>query len=88
MQFATGTFQIALPPALSRAADRAKAVTGVLGKADGTRSNRDRNAGAVATELESVSAQLAADAKAASGREAMRLNALSENLKERASKLK
>jgi hypothetical protein len=69
-------------------ADRAKAIASTLARADGIRNNRDRNAGTVAGELDGLAAQVESDAKAATGRDAMRLKALGETLKGRAARLR
>jgi len=67
---------------------RARAVTTAFGKADKIRSPRDRNAGSVAKELESVAALLESDAGAAVPRVASRLRSLANTMKSRATKLR
>ncbi|MGE0864782.1 MAG: LVIVD repeat-containing protein [Vicinamibacterales bacterium] len=69
-------------------AARAKAVVDGLDKVDELRTGKERNAAAALEALDAVAAQLAADAKAASGRDAMRLQALSETLKGRTARLR
>jgi hypothetical protein len=68
--------------------ERVKAVSDALTRADKVRSSKDRNAAAVATELDSLVSQLEKDATATSGRNALRLRSLAENLKERSAKLR
>ncbi len=69
-------------------AERAKAVNDNLAKVDDLRTGKERNAASALEGLEAVAAQLAADAVAASGRDAMRLRALSDTLKGRAARLR
>jgi len=69
-------------------AARAKAVVDGLDKVDELRTGKERNAAAALEALDAVAAQLAADAKAASGRDAMRLQALSDTLKGRTARLR
>jgi hypothetical protein len=69
-------------------ADRVKAITATLARADGIRSSSDRNAGTVAAELDGLAAQVEGDARTATGRDAVRLKALAETLKGRAARLK
>ena len=64
-------------------AERARAVKEVLGRADRVRSAREKDAAAVITQLDAVAAQVTADAGRATGRDAMRLKALAETLKNR-----
>jgi len=67
---------------------RAKAVTDGLSKVDELRTGKERNAAAAIESLEAVAAQLATDAKAAQGRDAIRLQALSDTLKGRTARLR
>jgi len=69
-------------------AARAKAVTDGLAKVDELRTGKERNAAAALDGLDAVAAQLAADAKAAQGRDAIRLQALSDTLKGRTARLR
>ncbi len=69
-------------------AERAKAVTEGLAKVDELRTGKERSAAATLASLDAVAAQLAADAKAAKGRDAMRLQALSDTLKGRTARLR
>ncbi len=69
-------------------AERAKAVRDNLSKVDDLRTGRERSAAATLDALTAVAAQLEADAKTKSGRDAMRLNALAETLKGRAQALR
>ncbi len=72
----------------SISAERAKAVTDGLAKVDELRTGKERNAAAALDGLDAVAGQLATDAKAASGRDAMRLQALSDTLKGRTARLR
>jgi len=67
---------------------RARAVTTAFGKADKIRSPRDRNAGSVANELESVAVLLERDAGAAVPRDASRLRSLANTMKSRATTIR
>ncbi len=69
-------------------AERAKAVTDGLAKVDELRTGKERNAAAALDGLDAVAVQLAADAKTAKGRDAMRLQALSDTLKGRTARLR
>jgi hypothetical protein len=69
-------------------AERAKAVTDGLGKVDQLRTGKEGNAKASLDALDAVAAQVAADAKAATGRDAVRLQALSDTLKGRTARLR
>jgi len=69
-------------------AARAKAVTDGLAKVDELRTGKERNAAAALDGLDAVAAQVAADAKAAQGRDAIRLQALSDTLKGRTARLR
>jgi hypothetical protein len=68
--------------------DRAHAVTDTLGHADKIRSVSDKNATAIAGELDKLAAQLDRDASAASVVDGARLRALAVLLKERSAKLR
>ncbi len=72
----------------SISAERAKAVTDGLAKVDELRTGKERNAAATLDGLDAVAAQLAADAKTAKGRDAMRLQALADTLKGRTARLR
>ena len=72
----------------SISAERAKAVTDALAKVDELRTGKERNAAATLESLDAVAAQLAADAKTAKGRDAMRLQSLSDTLKGRTARLR
>jgi hypothetical protein len=69
-------------------AERAKAVTDGLSKVDQLRTGKEGNAKTSLDALDAVAAQVAADAKAATGRDAIRLQALSDTLKGRAARLR
>jgi hypothetical protein len=69
-------------------AERAKAVTDGLAKVDQLRTGKEGNAKASLDALDAVAAQVAADAKAATGRDAIRLQALSDTLKGRTARLR
>jgi hypothetical protein len=66
---------------------RAAAVREALDRAERIRSARDRDAATARTGLEALSAQLDADAAAASGRDAIRLKALASLTGKRAAQL-
>ncbi len=72
----------------SISAERAKAVTDGLAKVDELRTGKERSAAATLDGLDAVAAQLAADAKTAKGRDAMRLQALADTLKGRTARLR
>ncbi|MFA5909678.1 MAG: hypothetical protein WC815_12945 [Vicinamibacterales bacterium] len=72
----------------SISAERAKAVSDGLAKVDELRTGKERSAAAALDGLDAVAAQVAADAKAAKGRDAIRLQALSDTLKGRAARLR
>ena len=69
-------------------ADRARAVVAGLSKVDSLRTGKERNAAESLMALDAVAAQVEGDAKAATGRDAMRLNALAETLKGRTAALR
>jgi hypothetical protein len=69
-------------------ADRARAVRDSLSKVDELRTGKERDAAARLDALTAVAGQVEADAKAKTGRDAMRLNALAETLKGRAAALR
>ncbi len=69
-------------------AERAKAVTDGLAKVDELRTGKERSAAAALTALDAVADQVAADAKAAKGRDAIRLQSLSDTLKGRTARLR
>jgi len=69
-------------------AERARAVSDGLTKVDDLRTGKERNAAATLAALDAVADQLAADAKTAKGRDAMRLQALSDTLKGRTARLR
>jgi hypothetical protein len=69
-------------------AERAKAVRDTLAKVDELRTGRERDAATRLDALTAVAAQVEADAKSRTGRDAMRLNALAETLKGRAAALR
>ena len=52
------------------------------------RTGKESGAGAALDQLDAIAAQVAADAKSATGRDAMRLTALAETLKGRAARLR
>jgi len=68
--------------------DRARAVKTAMEHADDLRSGQDKNAAAVAGQLDAVATQLERDASSASGRDAARLKSLAETIKRRAAKLR
>ena len=65
------------PRALARTKEQADA----LAKADELRTGKERNAAQVLDAVNAVAAQVEADAKTKTGRDAMRLTALAETLK-------
>ena len=69
-------------------ADRARAVVAGLSKVDSLRTGKERHAAESLTALDAVAALVEGDAKAATGRDAMRLKALAETLKGRAQALR
>ena len=69
-------------------AERAKAVRDNLAKVDELRTGKEKNAAAALDALTAVAAQVEADAKTKSGRDAMRLTALADTLKGRAASLR
>jgi hypothetical protein len=69
-------------------AERAKAVRDNLAKVDELRTGKEKNAAAALDALTAVAAQVDADAKTKSGRDAMRLTALADTLKGRAASLR
>ena len=69
-------------------AQRAKTVTDVLSKADGIRTGREGGAAATLTALDAAAAQIEGDAKAATGIDQKRLNALADTLHRRAASLR
>lgn len=69
-------------------AERAKAVRDNLAKVDELRTGKERDAAARLDALNAVAAQVEADAKSKTGRDAMRLNALADTLKGRAQALR
>ena len=68
--------------------ERARAVRHGLAKVDELRTGKERSAAATLENLDAVAAQLAADAKAAKGRDAIRLQSLSDTLKGRTARLR
>jgi hypothetical protein len=69
-------------------AERLRAARAAVDRSDEIRTGKERNAAAVLDELTALATQLDRDAAAASGRDAMRLRALSATLKERVAKLR
>ena len=69
-------------------AERAKAVRDSLSKVDDLRTGKERDASSRLDALTAVAAQVEADAKTKSGRDAMRLTALADTLKGRAQALR
>jgi hypothetical protein len=67
---------------------RVSAVKSALERADRIRSAKDKNAAAVAGELDTLSSQLEADAGGATGRDAARLQSLASTIKARAGALR
>ena len=70
------------------APERARAVRDALAKVDELRTGRERDAATRLDALNAVAAQVEADAKSKTGRDAMRLTALAETLKGRAAALR
>ncbi len=60
--------------------DRAKSLTDALARADKTKTPKDKNAAALAKDLDSISSQLEGDAGSAAERDAMRLRGLAATL--------
>ena len=77
-----------LPRTKGLSAERAKAVIDGLAKVDELRTGKERNAAAALAALDAVADQVAADAKAAKGRDAIRLQSLSDTLKGRTARLR
>ena len=69
-------------------AERARAVRDALERVDELRTGKERTAATVLTSLDAVAAQVEADAKTKTGRDAMRLAALAETLKGRAAAMR
>jgi hypothetical protein len=69
-------------------ADRLKAVRATIDRADEIRTGKERNASAILDELAALAGQMEKDAASASGRDQMRLRALSATLKERVARLR
>jgi hypothetical protein len=69
-------------------AQRAKTVTDVLGKADQLRTGKEGSAAGTLTALDAAAAQIEGDAKAATGIDQKRLNALADTLRRRAAGLR
>ena len=67
---------------------RAAAVRTALDRADGIRSGSDKGAGAAADQLQVLATEVEGDASSAAGRDATRLAALAQTLKERATRLR
>jgi hypothetical protein len=67
--------------------DRVRAVNAALDRADKVRTPQDKDAAAVAAQLDGLAAQVDKDAASASGRDADRFKALASTLKGRAAKL-
>ena len=67
--------------------DRAAAIKTALERADKTHNAKDKGAAAAAEQLKTLAAQVAEDASAATGRDAMRLKALAETLSGRSAGL-
>jgi hypothetical protein len=70
------------------APERARTIRDALAKVDELRTGRERDAAARLDALSAVAAQVEADAKTKTGRDAMRLTALAETLKGRAAALR
>jgi len=68
--------------------ERARAVKAALDRADGLRTGQERGAAAVLDQLDALATQLETDAGAASGRDAVRLRALSATIKGRTARLR
>ena len=69
-------------------AARATAVRSALDKAAGVKSSKDKHAAETAGELDKLAGELTADAGSASGRDAVRLKALADNLREQGAKMR
>ena len=69
-------------------AERLRAMCAALDKSDEIRTGKEKNASAVLDELTAAAAQIDRDAAAATGRDQMRLRALSETIKQRVAKLR
>ena len=69
-------------------AERARAIRDSLSKVDELRTGKERNAAQALDALTAVAAQVEADAKSKTGRDAMRLTALAETLKGRAAAMR
>jgi hypothetical protein len=69
-------------------AARTSAIRAALDRADKARSAKDKNAAATADQLDALAAEVASDAGAADGRDAVRLRALAETLKGRSAALR
>jgi hypothetical protein len=67
---------------------RAKTITDVLSKADQLRTGKEGSAAGTLTALDAAAAQVESDAKAASGLDQKRLNALADTLRRRAAGLR
>ena len=67
---------------------RAKTITDVLSKADQLRTGKESSAPATLTALDAAAAQVEGDAKAATGIDQKRLNALADTLRRRAAGLR
>ena len=67
---------------------RAKTITDVLSKADQLRTGKEGSAAGTLTALDAAAAQVEGDAKAASGLDQKRLNALADTLRRRAASLR
>ena len=72
----------------SIAADRVRAINEALSRVDSLRTGKEGNAKAALDQLESLAAQVDAQAKSASGIDAKRLTALAETLRGRAARLR
>jgi hypothetical protein len=68
--------------------ERANAVTSALDRADDFRSGRERGAAAILARLDALATQLQNDARAASGRDATRLQSLAATVRDRAARLR
>jgi hypothetical protein len=69
-------------------AERIRALRAALDKSDEIRTGQEKNASAVLDQLTAVAGQIDKDAAAASGRDQIRLRALSASIKERIAKLR
>jgi uncharacterized membrane-anchored protein len=70
------------------APERARAVRDALSRVDDLRTGKERDAATRLDALTAVAAQVEADAKSKTGRDAMRLNALAETLRGRVAALR